>query len=532
MSTTGNGTPHKDDAAALSLMRDERRPSLFALTVSFMTVVMLVFVLVEGWRVWRDYRHAYATAQDTVTNLARATAQHAEDAIRQVDAITAALAERIEGDGIAKLNRPRLHALLAQQAAIMPQLHGLFVFGADGRWLVTDDSATPPNVNNADRSYFIYHQRHTDRQVHIGSVVKSRTSSELVIPISRRLEYPDGSFAGVLLGTINVDWFVRFYGAFKIDQRGALVLAKRDGTILVRRPFMREVVGSSLADSEIFRNHLPYADEGMAETVALVDNTPRLYGYKALRSYPLVAEAGLSRESIFMLWRHDFIKSVIILLLLLVGLAGFGLVVLRQVRERMAIEQALHRAHRTLRDLAMTDSLTGLGNRRRLDGVLDQEIRRARRQDYPIALVMMDLDYFKLFNDTYGHPAGDRCLRRVGEVLQATLKRPGDLAVRYGGEEFTLFLPATDREGAAAIVEEVLQAIRHERIEHARTPSGYVSASAGIAVVRPAQRDITAETLVAAADGALYRAKREGRDRASLVDLDHAGFHGVENPLG
>ncbi|VVP84050.1 hypothetical protein PS910_02242 [Pseudomonas fluorescens] len=532
MSMKGKGTPHKDDAALLSLLRDEGRPSLFALTVSFMAVVMLAFVMVEGWRIWRDYRHAYVAAEDSVANLARATAQHAEDAIRQVDAITAALAERLEGDGFAHLDRPRLHALLAQQASIMPQLHGLFVFGADGAWIVTDESATPPKANNADRDYFIYHQRHTDRQVHIGSVVESRTSSDLVIPISRRLEYPDGSFAGVLLGTIKVDWFVRFYGAFKIDERGALVLAKRDGTILVRRPFVREVVGSSLADSEIFRNHLPYADEGMAETVAVTDNTPRLYGYKALNSYPLVAEAGLSRDSIFALWRHDVIKTVIILLLLLVGLSSFGLVVLRQVRQRMAIEQALHQAHRTLRDLAMTDSLTGLGNRRRLDGVLDQEIRRARRQDYPIALVMMDLDYFKLFNDSYGHPAGDRCLRRVGELLQATLKRPGDLAVRYGGEEFTLLLPTTDSNGAAAIVEEVLQAIRRAEIEHAKSPSGYVSASAGVAIVRPALRDITPDTLMAAADGALYRAKREGRDRACLVELSHADSQAPENPLG
>ncbi|HKS12000.1 MAG TPA: GGDEF domain-containing protein, partial [Pseudomonas sp.] len=243
----------------------------------------------------------------------------------------------------------------------------------------------------------------------------------------------------------------------------------------------------------------------------------------------LVAEAGLSRASIFDSWRHDMIKTVIILLLLLVGLSSFGLVVLRQVRERMAIEQALHRAHRTLKDLAMTDSLTGLGNRRRLDGILEQEIRRARRQDYPVALVMMDLDYFKLYNDTYGHPAGDRCLRRVGELLAGALKRPGDLAVRYGGEEFTLFLPATDGDGAAAIVDEVLQALRRASIEHAKSPSGVVSASAGVAVVRPALRDVTPESLMASADGALYRAKREGRDRICLVELGPADGHVAES---
>ena len=272
----------------------------------------------------------------------------------------------------------------------MPQLHGLFVYGADGRWIVTDQPTIAPRANNADRDYFIYHRTHADRGVRVGSVVRSRSTGDLIIPISRRLNNPDGSFAGVLLGSIKVDWFVRYYGDFKIDERGALVLAMRDGTILVRRPFVEQVVGRSLADSEIFRNHLPYADQGVVEAVAVVDGTPRLYAYRALANYPLVVEAGLSRESIIAPWRHDMLKSAAVLLLLLSGLAAFGWVVLRQLRERIAIERALHQAHQTLKSLALTDSLTGLGNRRRLDGVFEAEIRRARRQAYPLALVMID----------------------------------------------------------------------------------------------------------------------------------------------
>lgn len=502
-----------------------RAVALFRLVLSFMAVVMLAFVSVEGWRIARDYGHASLSAEDAVINLARATAQHAEDAIRQVDAITAALAERLEGDGFANLDRPRLHALLKQQKAIMPQLHGLFVYDAEGRWVVTDQASTPKQANNADRDYFIYHRTHTDRGVRIGSVVRSRSTGDLVIPISRRLDHPDGRFAGVLLGTIKVDWFVRYYGDFKIDERGALVLAKRDGTILVRRPFVEQVVGRSLADSEIFRNHLPYADQGVAEAVAVVDGTPRLYAYRALSTYPLVVEAGLSRESILAPWRHDMLKSVAVLLLLLVGLATFGWVVLRQLRERIVIERALHQAHQTLKSLALTDSLTGLGNRRRLDGVLDAEIRRARRQGYPLALVMMDLDYFKAYNDRYGHPGGDQCLRRVGEVLRHALKRPGDLAVRYGGEEFTLLLPNTDAQGAVAIVQEILALLRRQMIEHAGSPLGHVTASAGIAVGYPGPETITPENLMATADGALYEAKRQGRDRYQLATGALIGTH-------
>ncbi|MGE1081642.1 sensor domain-containing diguanylate cyclase [Pseudomonas shirazensis] len=509
---------HKPDEHGLFAASSEGRAvAMFRLVLAFMAVVMLVFVATEAWRIWRDYRAAFIFAENSVVNLARASAQHAEDSIRQVDAITAALTERLEGDGFTNLDRPRLHALLRQQVQIMPQLHGLFVYGADGTWLATDHTVTAPKANNADRDYFIYHREHTGRQIRIGSVVKSRSTEELIIPISRRLNYPDGSFAGVLLGTIKVDWFVRYYGDFKIDQSGALVLAKRDGTILVRRPFVEQVLGSSLADSEVFRNYLPYANEGMVETVAVVDGTPRLYAYRGLTSYPLVVQAGLSRDAILGAWRQDVIKSIGVLLILLIGLSLFGWVVLRQLRERIVIERALHQAHQTLKDLALTDSLTGLGNRRRLDAVLDVEIARARRQGYPVALVMMDLDFFKAYNDRYGHLAGDQCLRRVGEVLGQALKRPADLAVRYGGEEFTLLLPDTDGHGAGLIVQETLQQLRRLAIEHAGSPFGVVSASAGIAVAHPAQQPISSQALVAEADAALYEAKRQGRDRYCMA---------------
>lgn len=217
------------------------------------------------------------------------------------------------------------------------------------------------------------------------------------------------------------------------------------------------------------------------------------------------------------------LKSVAVLVLLLIGLAGFGWVVLRQLRERIAIERALHQAHQTLKAMALTDSLTGLGNRRRLDAVLEPEIRRARRQGQSLALVMFDLDHFKPYNDRYGHPAGDACLRQFGELLRQALKRPGDLAVRYGGEEFTLLLPDTDTQGAALIVQEILHALRHAAIEHLGSPLGQVSASAGIAVAAPSLENVTPENLMTAADEALYTAKRQGRDRYCLAGSVQAG---------
>ncbi|WP_431480952.1 sensor domain-containing diguanylate cyclase [Pseudomonas thivervalensis] len=490
-----------------------RAGAAFRLTVSFMLVVVIAFLAVEGWRTWRDYRAAFASARDSVTNLARATAQHAEDTIRQVDVVTAALSERVEGDGLQNMDVPRIHKLLVQQAAIMPQLHGLFIYGPDGQWLVTDKEVIPEMANNADRDYFQYHRTHEDRGVRIGDVVKSRSTNDLIIPVSRRLNNPDGSFAGVLLGTVKVSYFVDYYGDFKIDDKGALVLATRSGTILVRRPFVASVIGKSLVNSVIFRNYLPNSNQGIAEARAVVDDTERLYGYRALTTYPLVVEAGLSRESIIAPWRRDLFKTGLVLVFLIAILVGFGLTVLSQLRHRMTMEKQIRSAHQAMRDMALTDSLTGLGNRRRLDIALADELRLARRQGSSLALIMLDVDYFKRFNDRYGHAAGDDCLRAIATAIGQTIKRPGDLAVRYGGEEFTVLLPNTDSAGAAKVAQQILEAVRALNIEHGDHPLGIVTISAGVTTSQPSGEDVTPAMLIKAADAFLYLAKNTGRNR-------------------
>ncbi|WP_420233937.1 sensor domain-containing diguanylate cyclase [Pseudomonas sp. ABY48] len=489
-----------------------RAGATLRLTVSFMLVVIIAFLAVEGWRTWRDYRAAFASARDSVTNLARATAQHAEDTIRQVDVVTAALIERVEGDGLQNMDVARIHKLLVQQAAIMPQLHALFIYGPDGQWLVTDKDIAQ-TVNNADRDYFQYHRTHEDRGVRIGAVIKSRSTHDLIIPVSRRLNNPDGSFAGVLLATVKVSYFVDYYGDFKIDDKGALVLATRSGTVLVRRPFVESVIGKSLVNSVIFRNYLPTSNQGIAEARAVIDDTERLYGYRALTTYPLVVEAGLSRESIIAPWRRDLYKTSLVLIFLIVILVGFGLIVLSQLRYRMTMEKQIRSAHQTMRDMALTDSLTGLGNRRRLDIALADEIRLAKRQGSLLALIMLDVDYFKRFNDRYGHAAGDDCLRAIAAAVRQTIKRPGDLAVRYGGEEFTVLLPNTSSAGADKVAQQILEAVRALNIEHGDHPLGIVTISAGVTTSRPSGEDVTPARLIKAADAFLYLAKNTGRDR-------------------
>ncbi|MBR0903955.1 diguanylate cyclase domain-containing protein [Bradyrhizobium liaoningense] len=171
-----------------------------------------------------------------------------------------------------------------------------------------------------------------------------------------------------------------------------------------------------------------------------------------------------------------------------------------------------------LETLAIEDSLTGLANRRRFDERLKEEWARAYRDRSSLALLMIDVDHFKSYNDEYGHPAGDACLRFVAQIIAAETQRPGDLAARYGGEEFAMLLPNTDAAGCARIGDRIRRAIREAGLVHTTNhATGYVTASLGGTACRPVlERTAGVVSLVEAADRALYAAKEAGRNRLMM----------------
>jgi two-component system chemotaxis family response regulator WspR len=182
-----------------------------------------------------------------------------------------------------------------------------------------------------------------------------------------------------------------------------------------------------------------------------------------------------------------------------------------------ALKQELELKNVELRRLSTVDGLTGLGNRRRFDEVLDQEFRRGRRDGTPLALIMTDVDHFKKFNDSYGHLGGDECLKRIALVLAEVARRPADLAARYGGEEFAVVLPQTTLEGAAVVAEALRGGVAALDIAHGSSPTAaHVTLSLGVAVAEPDDHDLTTDILIEHADAALYDAKRSGRDRFAL----------------
>ncbi len=185
--------------------------------------------------------------------------------------------------------------------------------------------------------------------------------------------------------------------------------------------------------------------------------------------------------------------------------------------ELVAVTHQLQDANDRLQKLSQEDGLTGLGNRRHFDLLLDREIAAARRERRPLSLLLGDVDHFKAYNDTYGHVAGDECLRQVGSAIARSCQRATDVPVRYGGEEFALILPDTDENGAHAVASNTLAGIRGLGIPHTGSHSAaVVTLSLGVCTLIP-DETTTAASFIAAADAALYRAKAEGRNRMALA---------------
>jgi diguanylate cyclase (GGDEF)-like protein len=190
------------------------------------------------------------------------------------------------------------------------------------------------------------------------------------------------------------------------------------------------------------------------------------------------------------------------------------LAILRDVSERKAAEQALRKAYHALKALAATDPLTHLANRRRLDQCLSSEWRRGMREQRPLSLLLLDIDFFKSYNDTYGHLRGDSCLKKIAESVTSVVSRPGDLAARFGGEEFAVVLPKTQNAGAMVVAAQICKLVRSRRIAHSENPLGYLTVSVGCASIVPALGQHRS-ALLQQADDALYAAKRNGRNQVS-----------------
>lgn len=506
-------------ALQLQILTAKKRP-VARLVLALLIISSVLIATLAGWEIWSARADQLRDAGVGTANIARILASHAEAVINVADIVLDDVVELVERSGSGPLDRQRLREHLERTAAKANELHGLFVYDEHGNWLATSLGRVV-NSNNSDREYFTYHRTHTDQRIHIGTPVRSRSTGVWIIPVSRRLTHPDGSFAGVALATVRVDFFERLYAQLDVGKSGTILFARDDGRLYYRKPFNENYVGMDIASGPLVSFYRANGPVGTAMLTAKIDGVKRLYSYRHLANFPLIVAAALSEEEIYTDWQTSMLELVGGLLFFISMLVWLGNRLLRQLAIRERLEQQLHmagedlaQANMELSALALKDGLTQLANRRAFDAALAREHARARRKDTPLSLIILDVDWFKKFNDTYGHQAGDECLQKIAVILAENVTRQTDLAARYGGEEFVILLPDTDLEGAMVVAERIRGAVHGLGIAHAPGTEGRVTISAGIAsfVPRLAPGAPPAE-LIRDADTVLYESKQRGRNR-------------------
>jgi len=497
--------------------------SVSTAAIYFLVLVCLSIVGLTAWTTWEERADQLDESEITSDNMSRSLARHADDTFKAADTSLLGLSERLLVDGTGPAALERLHNLLILRVKELPQLQGLAVFDRDGRRIAHSLPAKDESGSSEDREYFQYHKLNGDPGPHIGLPVQARSSKAWVIPLSRRLENAKGEFTGVILATIDIKYFTDFYQTFDIGHQGAIALILSNGIQIARRPLLQDSLGKDLSKGPLYALYAAGNSNGTAMITSTQDGVERLNGYQRLTYYPLFVTTALSKTEILASWhRLSIIRGLVTLgIILLIAVLGMRLV--RQIKMRIHAEEearhardALQELNVTLEKLAQQDGLTGLANRRKFDQAIDHALARAKRSATPLAMILIDVDYFKKFNDLYGHVAGDECLRQVGAIIKASEKRSSDLAARYGGEEFAVLLPDTDLAGALVVAESIRKALHALKIEHAGNTNGIVTVSAGIDVLTSISESDSATSFIRAADAALYGAKVSGRDRIQV----------------
>lgn len=322
------------------------------------------------------------------------------------------------------------------------------------------------------------------------------------ISFSRRISGPNGEFAGLAAGALRLSYFNELFQRLDIGHDSSINLFNTDGQLLVRQPSPAQdpLIGTYYTERPNFKRILS-EQSGNFTARSHSSGKPRIFTFARVAQLPLIVLVVDSADEVFQSWRRTAILVSVATGGLCVGILWLTLLLGRELRRR-------HEAEENLAMLASTDSLTGLANRRRLDHVLRQEWARAQRSRKPLAILMVDVDHFKAFNQRHGHAGGDHALREVAKAIEACIRRPADLAARYGGEEFQVVLPETDLAGAQLLAERIRASV--EALAPFADDAHAVTVSIGIGL-SGTQHDLG--RVLGAADEALYRAKANGRNR-------------------
>jgi diguanylate cyclase (GGDEF)-like protein len=515
------------------------------IAVALLTVTPLIFERVHGLERARAER--IEIAQTQVADLARGGAE----AQRSVVYSLRALLQLIAGAyGKTPQQPPECNQTLSSLAGNVPWIYAVAIVGVDGRVKCTTEPRSI-GLDISDRPYFAKAIHSRDFMISDYLTMRIREVPTLVatVPILKQ----DGTVEGIVAAAVNLQWIGDL--AATAAQRPGISVALLDGggTVIAGSAENNKLIGRNVAHHTLTRDMLSQ-DEGVTTTTGF-DGVRRIFAYVRVPWMRARLAVGLDEAIV-----HSEIDSEISaaylqlalfgLLVLLAAWFGGEHFILRPIRslvqtatrfgsgelqaraaqrpliaefEPLAVafddmaaklaarEEELRIANEHLEELASLDGLTGLANRRGFDRELERQWQQAREQRRPVALLMVDIDHFKLFNDRYGHVRGDACLSAVGETLSLVALHDAVLVARYGGEEFATLLPGLNTARATALGEQARRAIEDLLITHAVAPCGLVTISVGVASLVP-ERQQSAADLVEAADRALYDAKRRGRN--------------------
>jgi diguanylate cyclase (GGDEF)-like protein/PAS domain S-box-containing protein len=328
----------------------------------FVALACAAIIASTGWMEWVARDATMKNAEIELGNLSRSLLQHADDTVELAGSLLAGMVVAVEADGENPERIARLQSFLNLRKPGLGRIHGLFVYDETGRWLASSEAVNLAGYNNSDRDYFQYHRNSSDRATFIGRPVHSKSGGQWVITLSRRWNHADGSFAGVVLATVDVSYFREYYGHFDIGADGSIALVSRDGIILARNPDNGSV-GRDVSNRPVFKGIGRRASEGAMLFQSADDGVQRLGFYKQSDHYPFVVVITKSQSDVLVRWRHNARTRVILLICLVALIAIMGFYLVRQLLSGQRMAAALVAKEANFRVLAegSSDMVTRIG---------------------------------------------------------------------------------------------------------------------------------------------------------------------------